>query len=106
MVELGLTLLVILSLLIYKLYRKNSNYFAEKNVESTKPFPFLGFMYEVIFKQRHINDVFGEYYKQFHDSRFEFANISFNQSRFDVVDGFVNVITDSLESSNSWSRFT
>lgn len=63
-------LLVITGWILYKFLRRNENYFEERNVGAAKSVPVFGFMYEVIFKKRHIRDVFGEFYNQFSDSKF------------------------------------
>lgn len=67
----NVSLIVITVLLIYKLYRKNASYFERRNVKTPKSFPLFGFMYEVIFKKRHITVIFREYYNQFSDTRYE-----------------------------------
>lgn len=75
----NVSLIVITVLLIYKLYRKKASYFERRNVKTPDSFPLFGFMYEVLFKKRHVTKVFREYYNQFSDSRFE-KKITFVQS--------------------------
>jgi hypothetical protein len=67
----NLSLIAIVISLIYKWYKRNSNYFVERNVKSPKSMPIFGFMGEVMFKKRHSKEIFMEYYNKFADERYE-----------------------------------
>lgn len=66
------TLIAIAIYFIYKRVYQNADYFKLRNIKTPKSNPIFGFLFDNIFKKRHINDVFREYYNEFPDQRFAY----------------------------------
>ncbi|CAO1343924.1 unnamed protein product [Diamesa tonsa] len=68
--QITLLLAIVVLWLLMKFHKKNSQYFAERNVKFPKVIPFFGFMFEVIVLRKHMKIVFQRFYNQFSSSRF------------------------------------
>lgn len=63
------SLLVIVFCALLKYYQQCTKFFEKRNVKTPKTAPILGYLYEILVKQRHVKDVFQDFYNEFADTR-------------------------------------